>query len=151
MGALFEDWRILEHYLDGVIICNMPHDIGRSDILNFDLTKCSDVEEVISIYKEAEKEHLPEIESAISLICLSGEVDLKGFSTEALYLLRNRAETAALFIFHTYCGDKTLFPKSQCTLGQAIQWLLVEWWNHHGREASAYNIIASDWSERNTG
>ncbi|MEY2562247.1 MAG: hypothetical protein QOH88_440 [Verrucomicrobiota bacterium] len=148
MSEQIRQWYDLEHYFDGILIFNLKKREAPS-VYTFDESDVDDSDDLISRIEEAEKPYLPEVEAAIALIALSGEVDLDGFSLEALSVLRKRAETAAWFIHTLTTASTTLFPHPQCSMGDAVRWLLVDWWAEHGREMAADHEIVSWWTQRN--
>ncbi|RYD74855.1 MAG: hypothetical protein EOP84_19250, partial [Verrucomicrobiaceae bacterium] len=99
MKEPMQSWADLRNYLNDLV----NHNLSNTDKVRYcDLLPDGwrDVKDAIQLGKlmdAMEVPHLPEVEAAISLLSNSGETNLAGFSTEALTLLRKRAEYACAF------------------------------------------------------
>jgi len=143
-----ESWFHLGWFFDGILIHSIHPPLPKSDVLSIFESSDSGSERLIEVLKEAEKPHLPEIEAAVCLMSNSGEVDLNGFSPEARRLINTRAETVAGYIRTFFVGDESPFPLPQCSMGVCIKWLMIDWWEAHGRQM-AVDVVVSDRSNDN--
>lgn len=136
-------WHELGWYFDGILIALMCSDKKAPGIFSFYKKDAHSHDDILRLLNKHEEEWIAEIESAISLISISGEIDLKGFSAEAAALVANRAEAVVSFIDSLHISERSIFGLPQMPFGDCIRWLLIDWWDAHGRQL-AVDIFLSD-------
>jgi len=127
------DWGDLGWFFDGVLIFNSPavQKVPRTR-WECDWAQIRDNDDLAEALQVAERPHLPEIEAAVSVLALSVDPDLSGFTPDALGFLGIRAEACAAFLRMVSVQGTTLFPPPAASWSQCIQWMLVHWWSEHG-------------------
>jgi hypothetical protein len=138
-----ENWHDLGWYFDGILISRMSSANKTPSVFSFYDQALHTQDDVLALLHKHERVWLAEVESAISLISISGEIDLTGFSPEAISIVARRAETIAAFIDSLHISEVSIFGLPQRPFGDCIRWLMTTWWDSHGRQM-AVDVFLSD-------
>ena len=140
-----QSWGEFETFLNALIFTRMADHTSSTDVWTCDWKHVHHHEALVEAVKAAEREHLPMIEAAISVIAESGQVDLLGLEPESLVWLQRRVETVAWFIHQFTVNGVSVVPFPALASVALTKWALHDWWVEHGYEAYADSLIASQW------
>src|SRR6266566_4420743 len=88
-----------------------------------------------------ERPHLAAIEKAAKNIWLHEEEVFQDLQAPANSLLRVRIEQARDLIGELLTKQETPFAYPDTTFRELIEWLLVDWWEHHGRHRASIALF----------
>jgi hypothetical protein len=144
MTVPMQSWFDLEHFMDGLAIFNLPSKEEQTDWPPA-WTSAPNLESMVEALKEAEKPHLANVEAAIALICISGEVSLAGFDRETIRLLNTRASTVAWLASQFVVKNVSAIPLPALPMGEVVRWFLCDWWYEHGYLSWCDTWISEKW------
>jgi hypothetical protein len=144
MAAPMASWFDLEHFMDGLAIFNLPNEAERAEWPPA-WTTAVDIDSMVEALKAAEKPHVADVEAAVALIALSGEVALEGFARETIRFLNVRASSVAWLAAQLVVKGSSMVPVPPTRMGDIVQWFLCDWWYEHGYLAWCDTWISEKW------